>query len=222
MADETAGADDQAQPGEGTEGDSGTDDTTKDGAGEGEADESADDGADNGGSGDKSGEQSDDAEPPVRKSAKDFIIDRKDKKIAKLEGQADAKNDQDDSKKSVRDIIREELGNALQPLTRSLSTSEDENELKTALTKYPDAKKMEKTIRRYMENEAYARVPVEFIVRGLLGAREAAKKKADAEAAASRQGGHGRRPKETKPKTAWDMTEDEFNKEVARIMSGQQ
>lgn len=163
-----------------------------------------------------------DEEPPVRKSAKDHIIDRKNRKIEKLQkGDGDDEPEGDDAQKPVRDVVREELNSALEPLKRSLVQSEDEKELQSALTKYPDAKKMEKKIRQYMENDAYAKVPVEFIVRGLLGARDTAKKKADDAAAATRQGGHTRRPTETKPKSAWDLSDKEFEKEVSKIMSGQ-
>lgn len=156
--------------------------------------------------------QPEDEEPPVRKSVKDYIIERKEKKIAKLEGRGPEGDTPD-----IRAVIREEL----EPIKQTFVKSKDEEELHAALTKYPDAKKIEKTVRRYMENEAYSRVPAEFIVRALLGARGTAKQKADDEAAASRQGGHSRRPKDTKAKSAWDMTDEEFQKEVSKVMSGQ-
>jgi hypothetical protein len=79
---------------------------------------------------------------------------------------------------------------------------------------------MEKTVRRYMENPAYAKVPVDTIVRALLYGKDAAKQKADLEARGTRQGGHTRRPTETKTKSAWDLTDEEFNKSVTKVMSG--
>lgn len=154
-----------------------------------------------------------DEEPPVRKSAKDFIIERKDRQIAKLKGDEDP---DPAAQPDVRTVIQEELA----PIKATFAKSADEQELQAAFAKYPDAKKMEKTVRRYMENEAYARVPVEFIVRGLIGVKEAVKAKADIEAKGTRQGGHTRRPTEQKPKTAWDLTEEEFNKSVTNLMSG--
>lgn len=117
----------------------------------------------------------------------------------------------------LRSVIREELA----PIAQSFAKSKDEEELQAALSKYPEAKKIEKTVRRYMENDAYARVPVEFIVRGLIGAREAAKNKADLEAKGTRQGGHSRRPTETKQKSAWDLSDADFDKAVKNLMSGQ-
>ena len=152
-------------------------------------------------------------EPPVRKTPKDFIIERKDRKIAKLEGEIE---EEPEGSSDTRAVIREELA----PLTQMFTKSKDEEELQSVLTKYPDAKKLEKQVRMYMENDAYSRVPVEFIVRGLLGAREAIKTKADTEARGSRQGGHTRRPTEVKAKSAWDMTQAEFDKSVSDLMSG--
>jgi hypothetical protein len=152
-------------------------------------------------------------DPPVRKSAKDFIIERKDRKIAKLEGQAE---EPEPAATDIRTIIQEELA----PLKQTFAKSKDEEELQATLAKYPDAKKIEKTVRKYMENDAYSRVPVEFIVRGLLGARDAAKAKADEEARGTRQGGHSRRPADVKTKSAWELTDAEFNKAVTDLMSG--
>jgi hypothetical protein len=157
-----------------------------------------------------------DEEPPVRKSVKDHIIERKDRKIAKLEGKADEEPDAGED----RPITLKDLETVLAPLKRSLIQSEDEKELQAAFSKYPDAKKMEKTVRRYMENPAYAQVPAEFIIRALQGAKDTAKAKADEEAKGTRQGGHTRRPSEAKPKTAWDMTPEEFQKSVTGLMSG--
>jgi hypothetical protein len=164
-------------------------------------------------------EPDDNDEIPVRKSAKDFIIERQKRKIEKL-----SKKEQDDDyfeeqpeddSGLVRKIIQEEL----EPLKRNLLKSKDEEELKQVLGMYPEAKKLESRVRKYMETEAYSQVPVEFIVRGLLGAREATKQKAEIEAKKSKQGGHSKRPTDVKPKTAWDMTEEEFLKDVSEKMS---
>ena len=207
MADENTGAE-QADAAEATESETSTEDTSNDGAGADSGDADAD--------GSQDTQSSDEEEPPVRKSAKDFIIERKDKKIAKLkEGQGTEATAAGSDQPDIRSVIREELA----PITSTFAKSADETELQAAFTKYPEAKKIEKTIRRYMDSDAYARVPVEFIVRGLLGVKEAAKKQADDAARATRQGGHPRRPTDTKAKTAWDLSDAEFEKEVAKLMS---
>lgn len=158
-----------------------------------------------------------DVEPPIRKSVKDYIIERKDRKIAKLEEEHEGEKPEADKGDDIRSIIRQELD----PILKANSKSKDEEELQSAFQKFPEAKKIEKTVRKYMENEAYSKIPVEFIVRGLLGAKEIARAKADDEAKATRQGGHGKRPTEMKEKNAWDLTPEEFDKEISKVMSGQ-
>ncbi len=206
MADEMTGAEEQIDA-HGPEGETSTEDTSNDGAAEGDTH-----GADSEVQGD------DDAgDVPVRKSAKDYIIERKERKIARLEGRSEGEAD---AGGADRPITLKDLETVLEPLKRSLVQSEDEKELQAAMAAYPEAKKMEKTVRRYMENPAYAQVPVDTIVRSLLYGKEAAKQKADDEARGTRQGGHTRRPAETKAKSAWDLTDEEFNKSVTKVMSG--
>jgi hypothetical protein len=159
-----------------------------------------------------------DEEPPVRRSAKDFIIERQKRKIEKL-----SKRDDDDlfeeEKPDIEAIISKRVEEALEPFKKTLIRSKDEEELNQALTKYPEAKGLEKQVRKYMENPAYSQVPAEFIVKGILGMRETKKFEADITAKATRQGGRSVRPKEVKEKTAWDMTDEEFEKSVSKVMS---
>ena len=130
MADDQTGAEEQTDA-HGAEGDTGTEDTSNDGAAEGDAQ-----GADSEVQGD------DDAgDVPVRKSAKDYIIERKEKKIAKLEGRGEGEADAGDAD---RPITLKDLETVLEPLKRSLVQSEDEKELQSALTAYPEAKKQSK------------------------------------------------------------------------------
>src|SRR4051812_3034284 len=125
MAEETTGAEEQVTDAQATEGDTGTEDTSNGGAAAG--DTQGDDGAD---------AQSDDdaVDVPVRKSAKDYIIERKEKKIAKLEGRGEGEADAGDAD---RPITLKDLETVLEPLKRSLVQSEDEKELQSALTAYP-------------------------------------------------------------------------------------
>jgi hypothetical protein len=141
---------------------------------------------------------------PFARARRTFIIERKDRKIAKLQGEdgADAEDQTD-----IRSIIQQELA---PPLKATFAKSADDQELQAALARYPEAKKMETTVRRYMENPAYAQIPVDFIVRGLLGAKEGAKKQADDEARGTRQGGHTRRPQEKTLPDFTKMTDEEF------------
>lgn len=165
--------------------------------------------------------KSEDEEPPTRKTDwRAEFFKSKNKPASAKQPEAPAAEPTDDApREQLREVIREEF----EPLARSMKEQSDEAELKAVIEKYPEAKQLEKTIRKYMASPAYAQVSVDFIARGLLAdaAAKAAKKVlADAEALKTRQGGHGRRPTEAKPKSAWDMTEDEFNKSVSDLMSG--
>lgn len=154
-----------------------------------------------------------DEQPPVRTDWRaEYFKGKQRGTIPPAQPQAEVPTPADE----LRSVIREEL----EPIAQSFAKSKDEEELQATFTKYPEAKKIEKTVRRYMENPAYAQVPVDFIARALLGAKEGAKKKADDEARGTRQGGHTRRPTETKTKSAWDLTDEEFNKSVTKVMSG--
>jgi hypothetical protein len=153
-----------------------------------------------------------DETPPVRTDWRaEYFKGKQRGTIPPAQPQAEAPTPADE----LRSVIREEL----EPIAQSFAKSKDEEELRATFTKYPEAKKIEKTVRRYMENPAYAQVPVDFIARALLGAKEGAKSKADEEAKGTRQGGHTRRPTEAKTKSAWELSDTEFNKEVAKLMS---
>lgn len=160
-------------------------------------------------------------EPQVRKSAKDFIIERKNRQIEKLKEQANYYDEDDSDEDDPRSVIRKEVREALEPITNVFKQQEDEREIQDALSKYPEAKKIEASVRKFASSPAYSQVPIEFIVRGLLGAKanvEAKKQEADDIAKRSRNGGSSRRPKEIKEKTAWDMTDAEFEKEISKAM----
>lgn len=156
-------------------------------------------------------------EPPVRKSAKDYIIERKNRQIEKLKKQSEGYDDLSDDNLDVNNVIESKLSERLDPLVKTLASSEDEKELQAALSKYPQARKHEATIRKYMGHEAYSQVPVEFIVKGLLGGQETARREAEEEAKASRANGRTVRPKKQATKTAWDLSEEEFEAERRKI-----
>ncbi len=168
-----------------------------------------------------------DDEPQIRRSAKDYIIARKNRKIEKLEAEK-AKNDNIDdifdddfdNKKEVtsRDIVQEEI----EPLKSKIKETADEQELRDAISKYPEAKGMEKTIRKYMN--AYPNAAVEFITLGLIGKKrllDEKKKKAEEEAKGEVIEGNSRRtPKESKIPDVKNMSDEEFNKLDNDVMSG--
>jgi len=159
-------------------------------------------------------------EPQVRKSAKDFIIERKEKKIEQLQ-QQQQQAPQETESDYARNLIREEMAQVIEPLTSAFKSQEDERELQDVFSKNPDAKKFEGTIRKYAASPAYAQVPLDFIVKGIIGAKvnTAAKEVANSTAKRTRQGGSSRRPTEIKEKTAWDLSDADFDKEVAKQLN---
>jgi hypothetical protein len=144
-----------------------------------------------------------DEQPPVRTDWRaEYFKGKQRGTITPAQPQAENPSPADE----LRSVIREEL----EPIAHSFAKSKDEEELQATLSKYPEAKKIEKTVRRYMENPAYAQVPVDFIARALLGAKEGAKRQADNEARGTRQGGHTRRPQEKTLPDFTKMTDEEF------------
>jgi len=151
-------------------------------------------------------------EPPTRRSVKNHIIDRKTRKIKKLkkekeegegddEGEGDEEGEEEVTPEGTQ-AIKKEVGKAMAPVLNAVRTSSDEQELKDVLAKYPDAKKSEKQIRKYMENDAYKDVSIEFIYLGLAAKKMDLQKKrdkADEDAKADGTGGHGRRKKDLSP-----------------------
>lgn len=167
-----------------------------------------------------------DEEPPVRKSAKDFIIARKEKKIKQLQEKGGQDDDglDDDLTDEGRNAIQREVRKGLEPVLNSVRTQADEQELQNVLAKYPEAKKLESSIRKYMNNEAYENVSVEFIFLGLaakMGNIQTKKDIADAEARENSTGGNTRRKTAEKLPDVRDMDEKSFNSLLHKVKSGQ-
>jgi len=171
-------------------------------------------------------------EPPVRRSAKDFIIARKDKKIKKLEAKKETKDGgkekEDDSEFTPegRSLIKEEIAEAVRPVLRQVRGQSDAQELREVLDKYGDpARKLKSKIEKYMNHSAYQNVPVEFIFLGLAqqGIKRAEKKEAaDNEAAENATGGSQRRPKKiAKIPDIEAMSDKDFGQLVNKVRTGQ-
>jgi len=129
----------------------------------------------------------------VRKSViKDRIIQRKNELINKLRSKV-KKETQDDEeeeivpeeKEFINNSLEEKLGEKLSPLTEMIKSQSDEAELRDVLSHYPDAKSLEKNIRKFMEHPQFQGVSVEtiyFTIKGRQAAISEAKNKADEEA----------------------------------------
>jgi len=172
-------------------------------------------------------ETEDVSEPQMRKSAKDYIIERKEKKIEKLEKkeEGDGNDDIEEVTPEGKSAIKKEIDKALEPVLNKVRTTSDDQELKDVFAKYPDSKKSEKQIRKYMDNEAYKNVSIEFIYLGLAAKKMDLQKKrdkADEDAKADVTGGHGKRKKGLSSiPDVTDMTDKEVDDLIVKVKTGQ-
>ena len=162
-------------------------------------------------------------EPQTRRSAKDFIIDRKDKKIKKLEKEKD-RDEGDEFTPEGKQLIQARIDKAVKPVLNQVRGQSDMQELNEVLEKYGEpAKKLRKQIEKYMKHEGYVNTPVEFIFLGLAakGIMKAEKKKAaDEEAAASKTGGSQKRPKKiAKIPDVRNMTDKQIQELAHKVLS---
>ena len=161
-------------------------------------------------------------EPPVRKSAKDYIIERKQKKIEKLE-----KKDEfnEELTPEGREAINKGVNEATSPILKTLKTQSDEQELTEVMKNHSGAKKMEKQIRKYMEHPAYKSASVEFIYLALAAKRDrlqVKKTEADDDAKKNKTGGHSRRKLDGgKLPDFKDMSDKEFDEFDTKFKTGQ-
>lgn len=141
---------------------------------------------------------------PVRQSVAQHIIARKNKTIEKLrnKGTNDGAGNQppEEEEEPPQPSVGEEVDRQLKPIVETLKKTVDEGEIKDFLRENEDAKQYEKRIRVYMAHPAYEGVPPSVIYHHVAWADSqsaGAKKKrvADAEAAATKSGGRGVRPR---------------------------
>ena len=176
----------------------------------------------------------DDAEPviPIRKSAAQHIIARKNEKIKKLESQVDKKgedgadtttDDEDDNlSEEASGAIDKRVQKIIAPLVETLVSKADEEEMKDLFSSEPEAKKYEKHIKAYLGHEQYKGVSPTVIYHHLafnasraLGAKQ--KATADLEAKQSKGGGRSLALKGgtgdlPSPEDIAGMTDEEFEK----------
>ena len=198
---------------------------------------------------DKEGEEEDKGEPdkdentfddtatpsiPVRKSNAQFIIERKNRKIEKLQSKdktedtsetddIDTDTDSDSNlSEDASKAIDSAVDSRIKPVVELLISKANEEELKDLFSAEPDAKKYENHIKAYLQHDAYKNVPPDVIYHHLafnnalaIGAKK--RSVADKEANLNKSGGRGLPPKESvsglpSPEDIADMTDEEFAK----------
>ena len=164
-------------------------------------------------------------EPPTRKSVQDHIIERRGKKIAKLEKEKEEEAEEDNFTPEDKDAIGKEIDKKTEPLKEVLKAQSDKNDLDALKIKYPDLSKvMEKRIAKYANHKSYQDVPYENIYLMLAGqksisqAKKAEAKKGDKE---NETGGHTKRAKKGGEPDYTSMSDKEFDKVDQDLMTGQ-
>lgn len=161
-------------------------------------------------------------EPPTRKSVQDYIIDRKDKKIAKLEKKEE--DDSDNFTPEDKDAIGKEVEKKTAPLEIALKAQSDKNDIDALKISHPEMSKvMEKRVVKYRDHNAYQNIPVENIYLMLAGQKsnlQAKKAEAKKEDRKNETGGHTSRKGDKKLPDFRKMSGKEFD-EYDRNSSGQ-
>ena len=204
---------------------------------EGEGDKKPE-GQDGGEGGDKKpaeadkGSQGKDDEPPVRtrKTVKDFIIERKERKIAKLEGEKAGKDgegagddaDEDDEiDPADRKVIAQVVTPMLKPLLEKSLQAEDEAEVSDFLKANPDFKPYEAKARQWMTHPSRRNLPIKSIFYEVAGddlMKIGAKRAKDAEDEANRSGAGGGNSRGSEGGTSVkDLSKEEFAKKQEDI-----
>lgn len=208
-------------------------------------DEGADKGTDEGDEDDGTGEYADDNADPAenkRKTAKDFIIARKNAKIAKLEKAkqeaaakgADAKKDDDDAGGEPDDAEADEDEDTeddvspnlegLKPIVEEHIAAQDAKEVQAFLAEHPDFEPYKAKVERWMKHPSRRNLPVSsifFEVAGehlmKIGAKRA--RAADAKAKDTQAGGGSNR-EATSPVDWLKATPEQLAAEQMRVRTG--
>jgi hypothetical protein len=178
-------------------------------------------------------------EPEVRqrKTAKDYIIERQQRKIEKLKNQppkddegqggngGESEEEEDDEKsvqkQLVRELLQEEVLPTLTPVLEKHVQAEDDAEIQAFLADNPDFKPYEAQAKRFMAHPSRRSLPIKSIFYEVagddlmrIGAERA--KNAEEEAKETQAGGGSARGDETKS-DVWSLTPEEFAKKREEI-----
>jgi hypothetical protein len=178
----------------------------------------------------KAPESSDDiADPAVksRMSAKDFIIQRQQKKIERLKSKTasevvEEETEADDEIAPEDEaLISKVVAKKFAPFLNKSMADDDEREVAEFITANPDFKPYQDKVKRYMAHPSRRHLPVETIFyevagKDLLKLGAERSRKADEEAKQTQTGG-GQSTGGDKAKNAFQMTKEEFEAEQERV-----
>lgn len=168
-------------------------------------------------------------EPPVRTrmSSKDYIIARQRAKIAKQQkanGDDDDESD-DDIAPEDEELITKVVAKKFAPIIDRTQQAENEKEIAEFIEKNPDFKPFVAKVKRYIVHPSRRNLPVESIFyevagQDLLKIGAQRQQKAEEEARKTQTGGGSARGGGNE-KTAWDLSEKEFEAEKEKVRRGQ-
>lgn len=228
----------------GEENKSGTDESTEEqsddaeqndsGSEEENTDDNSDDGTDDSGdAGD--GDDDDDVEPAIRKkTSKDYIIERKNKKIEKLKNKKEQDDDDDDSSDEEDDDVSPEDEAVVDKIIRKnygekfakLDESEDKAEMKTFLADNPDFKSFEKKIWKFWQHPSRNHLPIQSVAYEVAGPallRIGAKRGTQADDKAKKSSSGGNTSRNAGGKVDYSaMSDAEFNAHVEKVKRGRE
>jgi hypothetical protein len=156
-----------------------------------------------------------DDEPKTRKRNIDFILERKNRKIEKLQHKED-ENDEDDSDidPDEAEVIDKRIAKVLSPYVEKQREAEDQSLIESFVSKNPDFAPYANKVKTFVKHPSRRDLPIESIFYEVagpdllkIGAERA--KKATQEARQSQAGGSTGSP-ESGAKDAWSMSDDEF------------
>jgi len=174
----------------------------------------------------------DGVEPATRKamSPKDFIIQRQQRKIAKMQqhkakddaGGDDEEDDDDEVAPEDEALITKVVAKKFAPIFEKTLAAEDERDIAAFLKENPDFLPFEAKARRFIAHPSRRHLPVESVFyevagKHLLKMGAERGKKADEEAKATQTGGGSNRGGDGGKKSDWDMSKEEFEAKQERI-----
>lgn len=170
-----------------------------------------------------------DDEPKTRKRNIDFILERKNRKIEKLEKKANNTDDEEENDDNLDDddakIIDKRIKSALTPFINKQMQEEDEQEISTFIAENPDFAPYADKVRKFAQHPSRKELPLASIFyevagKDLLKIGADRAKKSIAESKQSQAGGGSARNTDT-PKSVWDLSTDEFEKQQQEVRSRQ-
>ena len=184
------------------------------------------------------GSEGDIQEPPERKSETEKYKEEmeQDKRMKRIEYQTrKLKEENENLKKQLGEDYKAPESSSTQgepeggddsKVFDELDKKERQMEVKEFVKDNPEYEDLKPSLEKFIEHPAYKKVPVDFIAKALgsdraekIGAERAAK--AQKQSQMSQVGGHPAKPKQNQPKDWLSTSNEEFEKELAKVKRGQ-